>query len=221
MANTDATNNTQLLLIIGATGPTGIEICKQAVQAGMKVRVLVRTPSRLPDELRSSLEVIKGDVLDSQVLAESMRGVSAVVSALGTPLQRAPVTLLSCGSQNIMQAMRQARVHRLLCITGMGAGDSRGHGGFLYDRVILPLLLKQIYLDKDRQEQLVRESELDWTLIRPAFLTNGAQTGQYRCLTRFEPRDRMGKISRADVAHYVVRELSRGEHTKMAVNLTY
>ena len=209
------------ILVIGATGPSGIEICKQALEAGMKVRVLVRTPSRLPSELLLKLDVVQGDVLNSDAMIAAIRGVDAVVSVLGTPLQRKPVTLLSRGTQNMMQAMAQEGVSRFLCITGMGAGDSRGHGGFLYDHVILPLLLRQIYIDKDRQEQLVRMSGLDWTLIRPAFLTNGAQTGHYRRINQFEKHDRMGKISRADVAHFVVQELQRGEHSRRVVNLSY
>jgi putative NADH-flavin reductase len=218
---TNNQNAARSILVIGATGPSGLAICKQALAAGMKVRVLVRTPSRLPSELSGKLDVVQGDVLNGEKMLAAVRGVDAVVSALGTPLQRTPVTLLSRGTQNIMQAMGQAGVSRLLCITGMGAGDSRGHGSFLYDRVILPLLLGQIYLDKDRQEQLVRASGLDWTLIRPAFLTNGAQTGQYRCINQFGKRDRMGKISRADVAHFVVRELQQAQHSRQVANLSY
>lgn len=218
---TNTQNAARSILVIGATGPTGIEICKQALAAGMNVRVLVRTPSRLPGELLPALEVAQGDVQDGEAMLAAVRGVDAVVSALGTPLQRTPVTLLSRGTQNMVQAMGWAGVSRLLCITGMGAGDSRGHGGFLYDRVILPLLLGQIYLDKDRQEQLVRASGLEWTLIRPAFLTNGAQTGQYRCINQFGKRDRMGKISRADVAHFVVRELQQAQHARQVANLSY
>ena len=219
MMNTQ--NVVRSILVIGATGPTGIEICRQALAAGMKVRVLVRNPSRFPGELLPALEVVQGDVLNGEAMLAAMRGMDAVVSALGTPLQRTPVTLLSHGTQNIVQAMRQLGVTRLLCITGMGAGDSRGHGGFLYDQVILPLLLGQIYLDKDRQEQIVQASGLDWTLIRPAFLTTGAQTGEYRCIDRFVKGERMGKISRADVAHFVVRELQQAAYSRRVANLSY
>ena len=74
-------------------------------------------------------------------------------------------------------------MRRLICVTGIGAGDSRGHGGFLYDRVIAPFLLKTIYQDKDRQEALIRASGTDWTMVRPGFLTNGPLTGKYRLLT--------------------------------------
>lgn len=209
------------VLVVGATGPSGILVCKQVLQAGIKVRALARSPSRIPAELLPDVEVAQGDVLNEESLVKATAGVDAVVSVLGSPLQRKPVTLLSNGTQNLIRAMKRNSVSRLLCITGMGAGDSRGHGGFLYDHVILPLLLGQIYLDKDRQEQLVRDSGLDWTLIRPAFLTNGAQTGQYRCISQFEKHDRMGKISRADVAHFVVDELQQNRYVKATVNLSY
>lgn len=219
MTNTQKT--VKAILVIGATGPTGLEICRRALEAGMKVRVLVRNPARLPAELSPKLEVMQGNVLDAAAMTSAMRGMDAVVSALGTPLQRKPVNLLSLGTRTIIHAMQQTGVSRLLCITGMGAGDSRGHGGFLYDKVILPLLLKEIYLDKDRQEKIVRESGLDWTLIRPAFLTNGVQTGRYRCITKFDAHDRMGKIARADVAHYVVHELQQAQHLQQVANLSY
>lgn len=219
MASTQ--NTVRSVLVIGGTGPTGIEICKQLLEAGIKVRVLVRPLSRLPSDLLPLLEVAQGDVLNSDAMIAAMRGIDAVVSALGTPLQRKPITLLSRGTQNIVHAMQQAGITRLLCITGMGTGDSRGHGGFLYDCVILPLLLGQIYIDKERQELIVRASEMDWTLIRPAFLTNGIRTGQYRCINQFERHDRMGKISRADVAHFVVQELLHGVYLRRIVNLSY
>jgi uncharacterized protein YbjT (DUF2867 family) len=103
--------------------------------------------------------------------------------------------------------MRQAQVHRLVCVTGIGAGDSRGHGGGLYDRIVLPLLLNSIYADKDRQEALVRASNVRWTLVRPGFLTNWPGTRRYRVsadLTGVTAR----KISRADVASYLLREMT-------------
>lgn len=209
------------ILVIGATGPTGIEICKQAQAADFKVRALARNPSRFPVDTIPGIDVVQGDVLDAASLERAMQGVDAVVSALGSPLQRTPVTMLSQGTRNLVQSMAASGTQRLLCITGMGAGDSRGHGGFLYDRLILPLLLREIYLDKDRQETVVRESGLDWTLIRPAFLTNGPATGEYRCITRFDAQDKLGKIARADVAHFVVQELIHHRHPRSTVNLSY
>ena len=83
--------------------------------------------------------------------------------------------------------MRGAGVRRLVAVTGLGAGDSRGHGGFLYDAVFFPLVLKRVYDDKDVQEQMIRASDLDWTIVRPGLLASGPATGAARALT--DPKD--------------------------------
>jgi uncharacterized protein YbjT (DUF2867 family) len=169
--------------------------------------------------LRGGVEVCRGDVLDRASLAAALTGVGAVVSALGTKLEPRPVTLLSRGTRNILAAMERAGIARLICITGMGAGDSRGHGGFLYDRLLLPTLMKQVYADKDRQERVIRDSQLDWTIVRPARLVNRAAHGGYRTITKFDG-ERMTTISRADVAAFIIKELREHRFSRATVNLT-
>ncbi len=98
--------------------------------------------------------------------------------------------------------MKAAGVKRLIAVTG----DSRGHGGILYDAVVFPLLLKRVYDDKDVQERIIRSSGLDWTIVRPGLLTNRPETGKYRVLTA--PNEwRFGTISRADVADFLIRQI--------------
>jgi putative NADH-flavin reductase len=203
------------ILIIGATGPTGQQLVQQALAQGHEVTALVRNPDKLemqhdyPKEGTASphLRILKGDVLDLDSLQTAMLGQQAVVSSLGSKLSRKPMTLLSEGTKNLIQAMQQQGVRRLVCITGLGAGDSKGHGGFVYDRLILPLLLKEIYKDKDRQEAVVRDSGLDWIIVRPAQLHNGAATGNYRVFTDLT-NVTVSKISRADTAAFVLKQLS-------------
>ncbi|AFZ38296.1 putative flavin reductase (plasmid) [Stanieria cyanosphaera PCC 7437] len=202
------------VLIIGATGPTGQKLVQQALAQGHEVTVLVRNPDKFeqPDDSTEGtaslpLHVLKGDVLDPDSLQTAMSGQQAVVSSLGSKLSRKPITLLSEGTKNLIQAMQQQGVRRLVCITGLGAGDSKGHGGFIYDRLILPLLLKEIYKDKDRQEAVVRDSSLDWTIVRPAPFHNGAATGNYRVFTDLI-NVTASKISRADTAAFVLKQLS-------------
>ena len=102
--------------------------------------------------------------------------------------------------------MKPAGVKRLIAVTGLGAGDSRGHGGSPYDLVAFPLLLERVYADKGVQECIIRSSGLDWTIVRSGLLTNRPATGQYRVLTT--PKDwRSGVISRADVADFLVRQI--------------
>ena len=93
----------------------------------------------------------------------------------------------------------------LIAVTGIGAGDSRGHGGFFYDRVYLPFVLRRMYDDKDRQEAIIRERIARWIIVRSGFLTNGPRTGRYRALTDLQGIHG-GKISRADVADFMLSQ---------------
>ena len=104
-------------------------------------------------------------------------------------------------------------------MTGVGAGDSRGHGGFLYDRIVQPLFMKTIYEDKDRQEALLRASDVDWTVVRPGTLTNGPATGLARALTDLDGVT-AGRMSRADVAAFIIENLDTGDYRRTAVLLT-
>jgi len=113
--------------------------------------------------------------------------------------------LFSAATRILVDAMRERGVRRLVAVTGIGAGDGRGHGGFLYDTIAFPLILKRIYDDKDVQEQIIRASGLEWTIVRPGILRDGRATGQARALT--DPKDwRAGSVTRADVAAFLVRE---------------
>lgn len=207
------------VLVIGATGPTGREILSAAKAAGLALRALARRPEALAG---LDVEVAKGDVRDPESLKRAMQGASAVISALGTPLiLKGPVTLLSEGTCNIVKAMQAEGLSRFLCVTGMGAGDSRGHGGFLYDRLILPLVLGRVYADKDRQEAVVRHSGLDWTLVRPAMLKDGPARGEWREITSWAGERNMSAISRADVADFLIRELAAHRYSRQAVNLSW
>jgi putative NADH-flavin reductase len=196
------------ILIIGATRGIGRCLTDQAVEAGEQVTVLVRDPSRFP-EVPPNLRVIRGDILDLSSVEEAIKGQEAICIVIGIPPTRKPVNVFSQGTRNVLSAMKKFGVYRLTCVTGIGAGDSRGHGGFLYDRIFQPLLLKTIYADKEKQEEIVHGSGIAWTVVRPGFLTNGPRTGRYRVIT-----DMTGvkarKISRVDVADYLLKALKTG-----------
>lgn len=207
------------ILLIGATGPTGLEVLAQLGEAKLNVRALARSPARLKEAVPDLGEVAKGDVLDSASLDAALDGVDLVISLLGTALTLKPVTLLSAGTRNVIEAMKRRGVKRILCVTGMGAGDSRGHGGFAYDRLILPTLLRTVYADKNRQEDELKGSGLEWTIVRPARLTDGPRTAAYREIGRFT-NERMTTISRKDVAHFLAKEAVQNRYARQSVNLT-
>jgi putative NADH-flavin reductase len=199
------------VLIIGATGPTGRELVRQAREKGHAVSALVRRPEAASG--LSGVRLIKGDLLVASTLGEALHDQDAVLSAVGTKLSRKPTTLLSDGARNLVAAMEREGPRRLICITGIGAGDSRGHGSFAYNWLVMPLLLSEIYKDKTRQEAVIQASSLDWTIVRPAELTDGPATGAYRVAT-----DLSGfvgsKISRADVAGFMLKQLDSAEYLR-------
>jgi putative NADH-flavin reductase len=207
------------LLIIGASRGIGAQLLTQSLSAGHAATAVARHFQEVPLQAER-LRVISGDILDETRVREAMAGQEAVCLTIGVGLTRKSVTVFSQGTKNVLGAMAEHGVRRLICITGIGAGDSRGHGGFLYDRIFQPLLLKTIYADKDRQEALIRASDTDWTIVRPAFLTNGPLTGNYRVLTELSGVT-AGRISRADVAHFLLAELSANRYLGQTPLLTY
>lgn len=207
------------LLVVGASHGIGLEIVKQGVSAGHNISAMARSPESI--SLSSeTLRIIKGDILDKNAVEEAVKGQDAVCISVGSKPTLKQVSVFSEGTINVIKAMKKHSCKVLLCITGIGAGDSRGHGGFLYDKVVNPLLLGKMYADKDRQERIVRNSGLEWTIVRPGFLTNGPKTGQYQVLSDMSGV-RSKKISRADVADFILREAVQREYRGGTVLITY
>jgi uncharacterized protein YbjT (DUF2867 family) len=194
------------LLVLGATGGTGRRIVSQALARGYEVAALVRSPEKAND--LTGAKLIVGDARDEKTLRAALNGVDAVISALGTPASPVrQVTLLSTATRALVTAMQAEKVSRLVCITGMGAGDSVGHGGFVFDNLIFPLLLGKVYADKNRQEAIIRASGLDWILVRPVVLNDQPARGTVRTLTDLSGFHG-GSVSREDVAKFVLDQPS-------------
>jgi uncharacterized protein YbjT (DUF2867 family) len=170
------------ILVLGATGGTGRLIVSQALGRGYDVAVLARSADKARDF--NGAQLVIGDARDEAVLRLALKGREAVISALGTAVSPfREVTLLSTATRSLVTAMKLEQVPRLVCITGLGAGDSRGHGGFFFDRLLLPLMLRKVYEDKDRQEDAIRGSTLDWTIVRPMVLNDKPARGRIKALT--------------------------------------
>jgi uncharacterized protein YbjT (DUF2867 family) len=196
------------LLILGATGGTGRAVARFAATKRHEVTILARRPEAARDV--GEARIVAGDALDRAAVARALDGAEAVVSALGTPVSPfREVTLLSAATHILVGEMQRRGVSRLVAITGMGAGDSAGHGGFLFDRLFKPLMLRKVYADKDRQEAIIRGSGLDWTIVRPAVLNDKPARGSVRALTDLSGFQG-GGISREDVAGFILDELDTG-----------
>ena len=207
------------ILIIGATRGIGLQVLQQALAKDHEITVLARSPQKLGIE-HVRLQVIEGDIRDDRIVGSATEGQDAVISCIGIMPTRKPVSVFSTGIKNILVSMNKNSVRLLISVTGIGAGDSRGHGGFFYDKIFQPLLLKSIYEDKDREEALIKESKVNWIIVRPGFLTNGPETGTYRVLTDMTGV-KAGKISRADVAHFILKQLDSSEYSSQTPLLTY
>lgn len=202
------------VLVVGGSKGIGLETVKQALEAGHRVRVLARTADGIPVH-HPALDKVSGDALDRSVVAGALNGVDVVIQTLGVTAGLdfilKPVRLFSKATRVLVEAMTEAGVRRLICVTGLGAGDSRGKGGFIYNTIVFPIVLKRAYDDKDVQERIIRNSSLDWIIARPGLLTDGAHTGAYQVLC--DPRSwRAGAISRADVADFLVKQVDNDRY---------
>jgi uncharacterized protein YbjT (DUF2867 family) len=207
------------VLILGATGGTGREIVRQAGAQGHHPVALVRSKTKAGDI--AGAELVEGDARDEQALSRALEGCSGVISSLGTAMSPfREVTLLSVATRALVTAMEARNVRRLVCITGLGAGDSRGHGGFLFDTLIFPLLLRKVYDDKNRQEDAVRGSKLDWVLVRPVVLNDKPTRGAVRALTDLSGVHG-GTVARGDVAKFVVQQLTDDSWLRRAPLITW
>jgi putative NADH-flavin reductase len=195
------------VLVLGATGGTGRLIVHDALEKGHSVVALVRSKARASDF--PGADLIEGDACDEGALMRALKGCDAVVSSLGTGVSPfSEVSVLTEATRALLPAMSRSGVRRLVCISALGVGDSRGHGGFVFDRLFQPLLLRHAYKDKGRQEAAIRTSSLDWVLVRPAMLTNDPARGSVRAIVDLADVNG-GKVARADVAQFVVEQLAK------------
>jgi putative NADH-flavin reductase len=205
------------VLIIGATGATGKILMREALAQSHKVTALARNPSAVASE-DPRLRVVEGNALDVSSLEAAVAGQDAVLSALGTRSAR-PTTLFSESTHNLIGAMDKHGVRRLVCITGIGVGDSKGHVGFLYDRIIRPFVVKNIYDDKERQEEAIKQSDLDWVIVRPAQLTDEPAKGEYGVYLKGSYT--VKTISRADVAAFMLAQLTDDTYVHKTPVISY
>lgn len=195
------------ILVIGATGGTGKAIVQQALEQGHTVTALARNPEHIALK-NSRLTVLQGNVLDYPSLDEAVRGKDAVLSALGHKRWFIKTSILSEGTKNILTAMENHGVKRFVCETALGVGDSRGKLGLYYTLFVVPVIVFFYFRDKEKQERLVMESSREWIIVRPGQLTNGKKRETYRHGSNVGSWLRTVSISRADVADFMLKQLT-------------
>ena len=206
------------LLIFGSTGTIGRHLVQQALSAGYQVTAFARNPQKLEDLKHPNLRFLKGDVLDGIAVEKALPGHNAVLCALGAGRKG---QVRAEGTRNILRAMEKSGVKRLICQTTLGAGDSRGNLNFFWKHLMFGFLLKDAYQDHELQEKYIRESPLNWIIVRPSAFTNGKLTSNYR--HGFAPTDKSinPKISRADVADFMLKQLADDTYLRKTPGLSY
>jgi len=207
------------LLVIGGTSGIGLETVKAALARGHSVVAFARHPPAVPLQ-DPKLRYATGDIRDADQVRAAMAGVDVVVTTVSAGNEHAPVTLFSSGAMNVLAAMQQAQVRRLIAVTGIGAGDSLGHGGWYYEHVLYKGGFRAMYEDKTREERLIRASDRDWTLVRPGYLRLAGATPDYRVAWNLAGT-RWGSISREDVAQFIVAAAEGDLYPHQAVVLTH
>jgi putative NADH-flavin reductase len=201
------------LLVLGGTGSLGQLIVADAVHRGHMVTVLARNLPRMPP--MSGVPVVQGNALDDLAVTRALIEQDAVIYSLG-PNGPGRTTWFSECTRILLAAMEREHVSRLVAITGVGAGDTKGHGGFLYDRVFYPLFTRQIYEDKDRQEALIRSSAAQWTIVRPAAFRERRQPrAPLQAATDLDGVT-LRSINRSQVATFVLDEVERGRYVRQS-----
>jgi len=189
------------LLVLGGTGGTGRHVVEQALEGGHEVTVFARDPAKVGTQ-HARLRVVQGDVSDLAALTSAARGQDAVISAIGRGLSFKSEHLIERSVPNIIKAMDAAGVKRLVFTSAWGVGDA------FKDLALLPwiffrTLLRDVYADKAVGDALIRNSSLDWTIVRPARLHDGPLTRTYQSGETLRMAG-MQSISRADTAHFIL-----------------
>jgi putative NADH-flavin reductase len=207
------------LLIFGSTGGTGRELLKQALTHGHSVSAFARNPAKINEIEHASFQVVRGDVLDPVAVEGAVAGHEVVMSTIGAGAGR--TTLREDGTRNIVEAMGKAGVQRFICQSSLGVGDSRANLPFFTKYMIVSIFLRHAFADHERQEVVVKQSSLDWTIVRPPYLTDGPQTGNYRHGFATTDTRIRGKISRADVADFMLKQLIDNSYLHKTPGVSY
>lgn len=207
------------LIIFGASGTVGRQLVGQALDQGHHVTAFARQPSVLKLE-HANLSCHAGDVLDQDAVMSAVSGHDAVIIALGSGRKG---NVRSTGTRNILAAMQQLGVLRLICLSTIGAGDSHGLLNFFWKRIMFGMLLKDAMADHEAQEALIRQSgrDVEWVIVRPGSFSNGPATGKYQHGAAPDKKQLKLKVSRADIASFMLQQLTSDVYLRQSPVVSY
>lgn len=204
--------------VIGASAGIGLQVTRLALEKGHEVTTLSRRIVPVPNDPK--LRRVQGSATNPNDVRAAVEGTDAILVTIGTKSPFA-TTMFSDSARILLQTIRElGSSPSLIVLTGFGAGDSWGYNSIPM-KVLFTLLLKRAYVDKSEQERLIAGGYPRWEIVRPGRLTNGAMTGHYRALDELVEGMRVGAISRADVAHFMVAQAEHPTYLGKYPALTY
>ncbi|MCP4197413.1 MAG: NAD(P)H-binding protein [Proteobacteria bacterium] len=190
------------IFLIGGTGGTGLCFLEQALEAGHNVTLYARNPAKCTID-NPNLRIVKGELTDVEAMKTGLEGCDISVFTAGV-MSKKPTTVISDGVKKAIEATEAANVKRFIAVTSLGLGDTWKQALWAFRKMIVPLFIKGSFEDKQREEQHIMNSNLDWIIIRPARLLNTPPKRNYRF--GMDP-DIRGRVSRDDVAHFMMTQL--------------
>jgi uncharacterized protein YbjT (DUF2867 family) len=212
------------VLLLGATGATGGLIEKLAIEKGIDLSVLVRNPGKLKPAI-SQIKIIKGDVLNADDVTKAVKNVNTVIWTIGghDKVRRKKsdtnVNLCQTGTRNLIEAAKLNGAERIICVSSWGVADSYSRIPFLFKRLIFPMILKDELSDKAKQEELLQNSGLDYTIIRPSRLNNNTDNKELKVGFKLK-YNHFNSTSREALARFVLTELLSPSFSKKIVEIT-
>lgn len=209
------------IVIFGASGRTGLLITRQALNEHYTVTIVTRHPNSVSFQ-DEHLRILKGDVLDFPLVESALAGQDVVLSVIGVPYSRHPITIYSESIAIILRAMHSSGTKRLACVSSGGVDPRRDPAdGFMFNWIIKPIFGKTTYRDMRRMEELVMKSNCEWTIVRPGRLFDVEKQSPYQIA---ENAYRVGKgfpeTSRVDLADFMLRQTKDKRYVRKAVAIS-
>lgn len=204
------------IAIFGGTGKTGLAVIQQALEHGHEVTVMVRNAEKLAT-LSQSIKIIKGDFSQLDQVNATIKGQDAVICTLGSRELYKNTGIRTMGTRAIVQSMQAQGVIRLVVMSSMGIGESWDHIP-MFTKALFKLFMPAARADHEAQEQLVKASQLDWTIIRPSGLTDAPGVTAYEYAPQLKPKT--SRISRANVADLILKVIENRSHIHEALTIS-
>ena len=206
------------ITIIGASAGIGLEAVKRGLNRNHSITTLSR--SEIQIEEKESINKILGDATNKADLIKSIQNAEALIITLGTGKNMKATTLFSDFAKLIVEIHRENKIEiPLIFVTGFGAGESKNYVSWLV-KMFLKYLLKDVYDDKAKMEEIITNSDLNWTVVRPGRLLDGELTEKYRIENTLFKGIKIGGINRADVADFLIKQAEKQTQLKKYIAIS-